>query len=431
MKWCSSFWGILLAVLPSMAQEPVTIDLDHADGLLITAPEGYGQASFSFGAVPDGQSTNGLGLIVLLQSGDGLLLYGPSVETGEGVVLIECSVWTDSPNVFLALVGLNSPVNGSLIANMPANGEDYQGSWHRMEVLYDPKDDAVMPAFQVVATGDGTTTVYLDQIVVTPLRMSGEQLKEIIPAPSTITVNLPGIAEGAKPLDMVLIPAGTFTMGSPVDEQDRYPDEGPQHEVTISKPFYMGKYEVTNAQFRVYRSDHDSQDYSGFTLNSDDQPVVNLIWDDAVGFCQWLEQQNPGMEFRLPTEAEWEYACRAGTAERFYWGDDADYSEAEDYSWHTGNSGGPSHTVGLKLPNPWDLYDMSGNVWEWCSDWLGSYSSDAQIDPLGPSSGTSHVLRGGSSFDIQRHLRSAYRSGPPPGGPHVLVGFRVVSPRVE
>ena len=159
----------MLFVLPCLAQEPVTIDLDTNEGLTIAAPSGFNQATHSFGPVPDGEGTNGLGLTIIVESAEGLLLYGPPVETGPGRVLVECSVWTNTPDLSLALAGLNAPIDGSLVANMPANGAEYVGSWHTMDVVYDPKDDAIVPAFQVAASSDVLGIVYVDQIVVTPL----------------------------------------------------------------------------------------------------------------------------------------------------------------------------------------------------------------------------------------------------------------------
>ena len=170
MKRIGVLLSIIVANLPCVAQDAVTIDLDREEGLTIAAPVGFNQAGHSFGAVPEGVGTNGHGLTVALQNGDGFILYGPSVETGPGDVLIECSVWTNTPNLYLALVGLNAPVDGSLIANMPANGAEYHGSWHTMKVIYDPSDDSVMPAIQVASLADGLGIVYVDQIVVTPIR---------------------------------------------------------------------------------------------------------------------------------------------------------------------------------------------------------------------------------------------------------------------
>ncbi|RJP33663.1 MAG: formylglycine-generating enzyme family protein [Candidatus Omnitrophota bacterium] len=220
---------------------------------------------------------------------------------------------------------------------------------------------------------------------------------------------------------MVLIPAGTFTMGSPDNEQDRYLYEEPQHQVTISKPFYMGKYEVTQAQWEAVMGSNPSRSYGVGNNN----PVYYVSWNDCQTFITKLNGM--GLEtFSLPSEAEWEYACRAGTTTRFYWGDDPNDSQIGQYAWYDGNNS-PSGTkeVGLKLPNNFGLYDMSGNVWEWCGDWFGSYSSNAQTDPTGPTGGSYRVVRGGDWFSFARGCRSAIRGGPSPGSVHDALGFRL------
>jgi len=226
-----------------------------------------------------------------------------------------------------------------------------------------------------------------------------------VPSGQTITVPLT-LPAGAKPLEMVLIPAGSFIMGSPNSEKDRYPDEGPQHWVTISKDFYMGKYEVTQAQWQAVRG---SNPANGHGVGNN-YPVYYVSWNDCQTFIQKLNQLGQGT-YRLPTEAEWEYACRAGTKTRFYWGDDPNYTQIGEYAWYYdySSSNSKTHEVGLKKPNAWGLFDMSGNVWEWCQDWYGSYSSNAQNDPTGANSGIYRVLRGGSFGDLDICSRSAIR----------------------
>jgi formylglycine-generating enzyme required for sulfatase activity len=228
------------------------------------------------------------------------------------------------------------------------------------------------------------------------------------------TVMLPGDV----PLEMVWIPAGTFMMGSPDDEQDRSGGEGPQHQVTLTQGFYMGIYEVTQAQWEAVMGNNPSV-YSGAN-----RPVEDVSWDDAQAFIAELNTLT-GLTFRLPTEAEWEYACRAGTTTRFYWGDDPSYNEIDDYAWYRDNTDA-THDVGLKLPNAWGLYDMSGNVWEWCADWKGFYPSGSVTDPTGPSSGSERVYRGGSWDYDPQYCRSASRLNDPPDFSINALGFRVV-----
>ncbi|MEW6238721.1 MAG: formylglycine-generating enzyme family protein [Candidatus Omnitrophota bacterium] len=252
---------------------------------------------------------------------------------------------------------------------------------------------------------------------------SGDYFKAAVTAydsSENITINIPGLPSGAKPLEIVLIPAGTFTMGSPNGEPGRNTNEGPQHQVTITKPFYMGKYEVTQAQWQAVMGANPSN-FKGNNL-----PVENVSWDDCQNFLYYINKLGQGT-FRLPTEAEWEYACRAGTTTRFYWGDDPSYTQIKDYAWYDGNNS-PSGTkeVGLKLPNAFGLYDMSGNVWEWCQDWYGSYSSASQIDPAGANSGLNRVLRGGFWEINAWSCRSAHRYNETPDVWHIFFGFRLV-----
>jgi formylglycine-generating enzyme required for sulfatase activity/predicted Ser/Thr protein kinase len=226
------------------------------------------------------------------------------------------------------------------------------------------------------------------------------------PSGKTGTETLPN---GVK-LEMVEIPAGSFKMGSTNGSDD----EKPVHDVTISKPFEMGKYEVTQAQWQAVMGNNPS-DFKG--CNS--CPVERVSWDDVQEFINKLNAKNDGYEYRLPTEAEWEYACRAGTT--------GDYAgNLDSMAWYGENSGGKTHPVGTKQPNAWGLYDMHGNVWEWCQDWYGAYSSNAVIDPTGAISGSYRVFRGGSWRGNAAGLRSAYRGNSSPVYRYDSLGFRLV-----
>jgi formylglycine-generating enzyme required for sulfatase activity len=226
----------------------------------------------------------------------------------------------------------------------------------------------------------------------------------------TDTVMLPG----AVPLEMVWIPGGTFMMGRYAGEQDSWEGEDPQHEVTVPG-FWMAKYELTKRQWQAVM---DTTPWSGFdyVLDDLDSPAVFVSWDDAKAFITELNTDT-GLTFRLPSEAEWEYACRAGTTARFYWGDDSEYTLIDDYAWWYGNTWDANeryaHVVGLKLPNAFGLYDMSGNVWEWCEDdWHSSYTGaptdgSAWVDS---PRGSVRMLRGGS-WALYGLCRSAFRYG--------------------
>ncbi len=239
-------------------------------------------------------------------------------------------------------------------------------------------------------------------------------------------LDIPVEKTGAFGMEFVLIPAGEFMMGSPGSEDGpRRAAERPQRSVRITRAFYLGKYPVTQAQWAAVMGNTPSY-FRGPT-----RPVESVSWTDCQDFLLRLNAtvEDQDVEFRLPTEAEWEYACRAGTTTLYSFGDDL--SELGQYAWHGLNSGGRTHPVGLKKPNAWGLYDMHGNVWEWCQDWFGrAYYADAPVEnPLGPESGRRRVLRGGSwSYGgYPYYYRSAARYF---GTPEVrrlnIDGFRVV-----
>jgi formylglycine-generating enzyme required for sulfatase activity len=233
----------------------------------------------------------------------------------------------------------------------------------------------------------------------------------------TEPVELPSITNSIG-TQFKLVPAGTFMMGESKEEQ---------HEVTLTKPFYMGVYEVTNIQWKQVMGE-----FPGVWMENDrnlklakaagrkvrvarllpsiDSPVEQT-WKDAVEFCRKLsampEERKAGRVYRLPTEAEWECACRAGTKTAYSFGDDE--SLLGDFAWFHDNSRRQTHPVGQKKPNPWGLYDMHGNVREWCSDWHENYAGGGATDPRGPPSGSHRVFRGGSWDYTAEICRSAYR----------------------
>jgi len=251
-------------------------------------------------------------------------------------------------------------------------------------------------------------------------------------------------------LQLVFMPADSFLMGSPNDEEGREEGEGPRHLVTISKPFYVGVTEVTVGQFGAfaaatgYVTAAEKEGWANVMTSgkwrrgagvswrkcSFDQtpsdPVTCINWHDAVAFCQWLSKK-AGRVVRLPTEAEWEYACRAGTTRRFHFGDDKRHLGF--YAWYASNSGGRTHPVGRKRPNPAGLHDMMGHVHEWCSDWYRpNYNAQADaVDPRGPAAGQVRVRRGMAFIGGAGRCRSAYRSYAFPASRSFCMGFRVVA----
>jgi formylglycine-generating enzyme required for sulfatase activity len=232
--------------------------------------------------------------------------------------------------------------------------------------------------------------------------------------------------------NMVFIPPNTFTMGSPANELHRQPNEGPQTTVTLARGFWIGKYEVTQGEYLSVTGTNPSQFPGDLS-----RPVSSVSWSDATNYCWRLTQRElaagripPGSEYRLPTEGEWECAARAGTTTRFSYGDDPDYTSLTNYAWQNFEDGLTVHPVGQKLPNPWGLYDMAGNVFEWCEDWLGPLPGGFVTDPHGPPSNPIgwKIMRGGA-FDFGGPAcRSASRMffGNHPALTDWNLGFRVV-----
>ncbi|XOF35355.1 MAG: formylglycine-generating enzyme family protein [Candidatus Electrothrix sp. YB6] len=256
------------------------------------------------------------------------------------------------------------------------------------------------------------------------------------------------------------IPAGTFFMGSCLPEgavcpgrgkadKDAHKGEAPKHEVRISRGFQIGVYEVTLGEFKQYlaclpageRAAVATDRFSRFNTHGDNAAVVVVSWEDVQGFIRWLNKKEGGRAYRLPTEAEWEYAARAGTETVYFWGDEPE--KAPEYAWLNMEGAdlrkwfqkGPSgkkedfpHPVGLKKPNPWGLYDIAGNVWEWVDDWYSEdyYRISPKVDPTGPATGRVRCFRGGSWYGSARNLRSAVRGLNTPDYLSDSLGFRLV-----
>ena len=215
--------------------------------------------------------------------------------------------------------------------------------------------------------------------------------------------------------NMVYVEGGTFIMGATAEQKKTYKDEKPAHSVTLSS-FYIGKYEVTQALWKAVMGSNPSH------FEGDNLPVENVSWNDCQTFLRKLNAMT-GKNFRLPTEAEWEFAARGGNRSRGY-----QYSGSNvlsDVAWYADNSGSKTHNVGAKAPNELGIYDMSGNVWEWCQDWKKSYSSSPQTNPKGPSSGSSRVYRGGSWILSARGCRVASRDCFTPDYGGIDLGLRL------
>ncbi len=254
------------------------------------------------------------------------------------------------------------------------------------------------------------------------------------------------ILKSGVPMELMKISSGSFMMGSPDDEKDRNNEEGPQHEVVIGHDYYLGRYPVTALQWEVIMETTPWEGHNNI-LDDPDSPAVYVSWDDIRGTGGFLEKLNIHLfkslqpyEVRLPSEAEWEYAVRAGTTTRFYWGDDPDYTDIEFYAWYgygqsSGNTEGPfPHVVGRKLPNNWDLYDMSGNIYEWCEDdWHINYTGapedgSAWVDTPRNSN---RAIRGGSLYSMARGCRSAVRMGVESSSSVQNLGFRVLAVDID
>lgn len=256
-----------------------------------------------------------------------------------------------------------------------------------------------------------------------------------------ITIDIPNFAQnfpGAREMRLVRIPEGTFQMGSPDTESNRDSDEGQLHWVTITNDFYIGETEVTQAQWQAVMGSNPASSYGV----DNDYPVYNVSWNDirqSNGFLDRLDAQSSFNGFRLPTEAEWEYACRAETSTRFSFGDElscnipcAECSLPDQYMWWCGNNNSySSHPVGIKYANAFGLFDMHGNIWEWCEDWYQSdfYSKPGATapNPLCTDSTTGYrVMRGGYWYTFVWDCRSANRDRHGPGSHDRSIGVRVV-----
>ena len=247
-----------------------------------------------------------------------------------------------------------------------------------------------------------------------------QKKKAVKPSKPAVVKSKPPAAVVKKPIDagtFILIKGGTFDMGCKGEQEGCYSDKKLVHRVTLGD-YYLGETEVTQAQWRAVMGNNPSNN-----TGCDQCPVEWVSWDDIQDFLRKLNERSGGLKYRLPTEAEWEYAARGGKESRGY-----QYSGSnslEEVGWYRENSGGRSHPVKGKRPNELGLYDMSGNVWEWCSDWYGDYSSAAQMNPVGAATGSGRVSRGGSWYSAPTGCRVALRNSSSPEFRSYYLGFRL------
>ncbi len=246
-------------------------------------------------------------------------------------------------------------------------------------------------------------------VVATVVAPAIQQLVKLVTLPRTITNSLG--------MTLVLIQPGEFRMGS--DAKDAYVDEKPVHTVRLTQAFYLGQHEVTQAQWQAVIGKNPSQ-FQGDA----NRPVEKVSWDEVQEFLRRLNAREGTTTYRLPTEAEWEYAARAGSTTAYSYGDDL--SQLRDYAWYGENAGNTTHPVGQLKSNTWGLYDMHGNVWEWVQDWYGPYTADAAVDPVGSATGASRVIRGGGWNGGTGACRTAYRCYADPGFRFGDLGFRLL-----
>jgi formylglycine-generating enzyme required for sulfatase activity len=410
----------------------------------------YPEATVSYGDIPTDNgfegATDGRGMIMHAEPGEGVMVFTQNIST-PNCALIRASIRASAPHMTLYLASVDQGESTYVSTLTPNNPASFVGKYNRIANFFVPPSTGLQALLQIINTSETEElTVYIDNFevlemgddlinlsiedlvvlenhpepTVTPISTNTpEPTATATPTPieerETITIPLSGLLYGAKPLEMVYIEPGTFIMGSPNDEQDRWEREGPQHQVALTNGFYMSKYEITQAQWEAVMGSNPSRDY-GVGPNN---PVYHVSWNDCQAFIEKLNQMGQGT-FRLPTEAEWEYSCRAGTTTRYYFGDSDVENMAKQYCWYEKNANDEYWTtphaekegtqpVGQKIPNSFGLYDMSGNVWEWCQDWFGSYSSSVQTDPKGPPSGSDRILRGGDWNSPAHACRSAVR----------------------
>ena len=342
----------------------------------------------------------------------------------------------------LAVASNESDDYGACYVSCVWEGEKELWKVRMLEVLAEFHDQEIEVGFpvsdlpdkyflEIIGSGD-TPRTWVSRLALTFAAMAGDG--ETVRFLLEQGADLPGGTEvfflpGGAAMEFVRIEGGTFFMGSPSSEEGRWDHEGPLHEVEISTGFWLGRYEVTQGQWEAVMG---SRPWSGGNNVVDDpfHPAVYVSWEDVQAFIEKLNSAAGEALYRLPSEAEWEYACRAGTRSPWAFGDDE--SRLVDYAWYYANTFDVgeeyAHAVGLKVANPWGLHDMHGNVWEWVHDWYdgGYYRDSPRVDPRGPETGSSRVIRGGRFDDFARFVRSASRHNVSPGLRGEGLGLRLL-----
>jgi len=361
---------------------------------------------------------------------------GPVTITATSVADPTQSASTVATVVPLPVIGSFTATPGNLVVTGPGSSLSfaYAGGTGALDQGIGPVPSGVPVTVTPAATTTYTLTVT-------------NALGATVSAQCTVTVAMvgqsfaiPDVTSPGATLPLVLnaIPGGTFTMGSPATDPDLGSNEVPQMQITIS-PFYMGRFPVTQGLWQAVMGNNPANftvANGGATVDDLTRPVEQVSFNDvianATGFLDRLNAATQatrpaGMVFRLPTEAEWEYADRAGTATRYYWGDDLNNTDVYNNGWFSGNSNNSTQPVGQKAANPFGLYDMNGNVFQWCQDWMDAYPGGTWTDPAGPGLATPYrILRGGSFNFPATQLRSAQRGWNTPDARTIFFGFRVV-----
>lgn len=302
-------------------------------------------------------------------------------------------------------VTVQSPGNGAFAMSFPTQAS-------RQYQVYASRNLVDWMIWGDLLVGDGSALTVRPSTQEAAVLFFRVDAVEIVPAPN-----------------MVRIPAGRFVMGSPLTEQDRDLDEDPLTTVEFIHGFWMGKFEVTQKEFEAVMGTNPSS-FRGDV----NRPVEQVTWKEAMAYCARLTDNERAAgrlpfeyAYRLPTEAEFEYAARGGSTTRFSFGDDVDYSKLGEYAWYDANSEKMTHPVGQKKPNAFGLYDIAGNVWEWCFDWYSSsYPGGTVAHPVGPELGLAHVFRGGGWDYKAAACRAAFRNYVTPTRRLDYLGFRIV-----